>query len=263
MKEGGNKENINQRIAYDFYEAVEVYLRNKVEDKDSQYYSQNIHVSSLDSCERQVVYEYFKFPKRKRSLAELITLDVGTYLHSVVDEALKASSKFEVISNEFKLTDGLPDMFSGKCDNIIIHKSTKQKILQDTKSVRANAFKFGLDKLVKESYKKQLNTYLYGLTKMGIDIDLLLITIFDRGGSNTPYITEVEKRELKDSDKLFEKYSKAVIEYETNKILPPMLDEIFDRDKYWQCRYCLFQGVTCPQILKDKNSKGNKKWKTR
>ena len=245
----------NQRIAYDFYEAVEVYLRDKVENKDSEYYGQNIHVSSLDSCPRQVVYEYFKFPKRQRTLAELITLDVGSYLHSVVDEALNLSDKFDVIYNEKKLAEGLPELFSGKCDNVIVHKQSGTKILQDTKSVRANAFKFGLDKLVKESYKKQLNSYFYGLTKMGIDIDLLMITIFDRGGSNTPHIDEVDKRPLDKIEDLFAEYANAVITYRDNKELPPLLDEVFDEGKMWQCSYCLFQGITCPQVIKEKKKK--------
>jgi len=241
----------NQRIVYDFYEAVEVYLRNKVENKDNEYYSQNIHVSSLDNCERQVVYDYYKFPRRQRTLAELITLDVGTYLHTVMDEALQASDKFEVVHNELKLTEGLPEMFSGRCDNVITHKPTGKKILQDTKSVRAGAFKY-LDNLVKESYKKQINTYLYGLEKMGIDIDLLLITIFDRGGSNRPHITEVDRKPAEEIEALFAKYSKAVIRYGADKILPPMLDELLDAEKYWQCSYCLFQGLTCPQVISEK-----------
>ena len=244
----------NQRIIYDFYEAVEVYLRDKVENKDSEYYSQNIHVSSLDNCERQVVYDYYKFPKRQRTLAELITLDVGTYLHTVMDEALKVSTKFDVTHNEFKLTDGLPEMFSGRCDNIIIHRPTGKKILQDTKSVRANAFKY-FNNIVKESYKKQINTYSYGLENMDIDIDLLLVTIFDRGGSNRPHITEVEKKPKEEIEALFANYSKAVIRYGADKTLPPMLDDVLDADKYWQCGYCLFQGITCPQIIKEKKGK--------
>lgn len=244
----------NQRIVYDFYEAVEVYLRNKVENKDNEYYSQNIHVSSLDNCERQVVYDYYKFPKRQRTLAELITLDVGTYLHTIMDEALKASDKFEVNHNELKLTEGLPEMFSGRCDNIITHVSTGKKILQDTKSVRANAFKY-FNNIVKESYKKQINTYSYGLKNMGIDVDLLLITIFDRGGSNSPHITEVDRKPKEEIEALFDKYSKAVTRYGTDKILPPLLDDVFDKDKYWQCGYCLFQGITCPQILKEKKGR--------
>jgi len=245
----------NQHIAYDFYEAVENYLHIKVEGKDPEYYANNIHASGLDNCPRQVVYDYFNFPKRKRTLGELITLDVGSYLHSVVDEALKASGKFDVIGNEFKLSEGLPDMFSGKCDNIIIHKKTGKKILQDTKSVRANAFKYGLDRIVKESYKKQLNVYLYGLTNMGIDIDLLLITIFDRGGSNRPHIEEVDRKSIEEIEALFTLYSEAVIEYRDNKVLPDMIDLIFDKERAWQCDYCLYANITCPQILKVKKGK--------
>ena len=244
-----------QRITYDFYAAVEDYLHYKVEGQDPEYYANNIHVSGLDNCPRQVVYEYFNFPKRQRTLAELITLDVGTYLHTVIDEALVRSDKFDVLHNELKLTEGLPELFSGKCDNVIVHKATGKKILQDTKSVRSNAFKFGLDRLVRESYKKQLNTYLYGLTKMGIDIDLLMITIFDRGGSNTPHITEVDRKPVEEIEALFTLYSEAVIEYRDNKILPPMLDDIFDADKIWQCKYCLAQGITCPKELIEKKKK--------
>jgi hypothetical protein len=244
-----------QEIIDDFYTAVEDYLREVTEGKDIKYYSNNIHVSGLDNCPRQVVYEYFNFPKRKRTLAELITLNVGTYLHTVIDKALKKSGKFDVIHNEKKMNKGLPKMFTGKCDNVIVHKETGKRILQDTKSVRANAFKFGFDRLVRESYKKQLNSYFYGLTKMGIDIDLLMITIFDRGGSNTPYITEVEKRPLDQVEDLFALYSNAVIGYRDRKELPPMLDEMFDKDKLWQCDYCLYQGITCPKVLIEKKKK--------
>jgi len=244
-----------QEIIDDFYTAVEDYMHKIVEGKDAKYYSSNIHVSGLDNCPRQVVYDYFNFPKRKRTLAELITLNVGTYLHTVIDKALKLSPEFDVIHNEKKMNRGLPKMFTGKCDNVIVHKKTGKKILQDTKSVRANAFKYGFDRLVKESYKKQLNSYLYGLENMGIDIDLLMITIFDRGGSNTPYITDVSKRDKREMEDLFSIYSNAVLNYEHNKILPPLLDPMFDTDKMWQCDYCLYQGITCPQKIAEKKKK--------
>jgi len=243
-----------QEIIDDFYTAVENYMHKIVEEKDAKYYANNIHVSGLDNCPRQVVYEYFNFPKRKRTLAELITLNVGTYLHTVIDKALKESPEFDVIHNEKKMNRGLPKMFTGKCDNVIVHKKSGKKILQDTKSVRPNAFKY-FNNLVKESYKKQLNSYLYGLENMGIDIDLLLITIFDRGGSNTPYITDVEKRDKFEMEDLFALYSNAVINYRDNKQLPSMLDPIFDKDKFWQCGYCLYQGITCLQILEEKKKK--------
>ena len=55
----------------------------------------------------------------------------------------------------------------------------------------------------------------------------------------------------KDIDIEMNKYIKAVKHYELTKELPPRLDELFDKDKIWQCSYCDFINISCEGLLKE------------
>jgi len=237
------------KIREDFYK----FLKQRAENKDKEYFGRNaIHCSSLDSCVRQVVFEYFDYPKKELTLAELLMFEISNFVHSLLREWSKNSKHFSLLADEFNLSDYLPDEITGKCDLVIQEKDTGKIILTDTKTAMPTAFKSYSNWLVKDSHKIQINSYRYALEKMGINVDEMIITYFDRGGTNQPIFVDIDSYSKQDIQNIFDKYITAIQRYKEEEVLPPKIDleiEIKDSSVYakksWQCSYCKYVDITC------------------
>ena len=240
-------------IKQEMYEDLHEFLKSRAEVKNNgSYYSSGIHCSSLDSCVRQVVMDYFKFPKKEPTMAKLLMFEIGNFVHRLVGRWANSSDKFELSGEEEILTEFLPGDISGKCDLNIKHRETGEKILIDTKTAMPNAFKIYSQYLVKKAHEIQLNAYSYGLKGKGEEPDNLMLTYFDRGGTNTPVYVDVQKMSEEEIEDIFIRYQKAVDDYKESKTMPPKVDLIFSRKgssifakKSWQCDYCDFCDVSC------------------
>jgi len=240
-------------IKQEMYEDLHKFLKEKADKKNNgTYYSNGIHCSSLDSCLRQVVMDYFKFPKKEHTMAQLLMFEIGNFVHRLVGDWAKASGKFELTGEEEVLTEWLPGDLSGKCDLNIRHRETGEKILVDTKTAMPKAFKVYSQYLVKKAHEIQLNAYSYGLKDKGEEPDNLVLTYFDRGGTNTPVYVDVEKMSDEELEDIFITYQRAIDNYKENKILPSKIELTFSKKgntiyatKSWQCDYCDFCGVSC------------------
>ena len=240
-------------IRQEMYDDLFEFLKSRANSKDStNYYSNGIHCSSLDSCLRQVVMDYFKFPKKEYTMAQLLMFEIGNFVHRLVGEWAKASGKFELSGEEEILTEFLPGDISGKCDLNIRYKETGEKILVDTKTAMPKAFKVYSQYLVKKAHEIQLNAYNYGLKVKGEEPNNLMLTYFDRGGTNTPVYVNVQKMSDGELEDIFLKYQRAIDNYKENKILPAKIELTFSKKgntiyakKSWQCDYCNYCGVSC------------------
>ena len=253
-------------IKQEMYEDLHKFLKSRADKKDNgKYYSNGIHCSSLDSCLRQVVMDYFKFPKKEHTMAKLLMFEIGNFVHRLVGDWAKSSDRFELAGEEEVLTKWLPGDMSGKCDLNIRHKETGEKILVDTKTAMPTAFKVYSQYLVKKAHEIQLNAYNYGLKSKGEEADRIMLTYFDRGGTNTPVYVDVAKMSDEEIEDIFIRYQKAIDNYKENKIMPPKIELTFSKNgntiyakKSWQCDYCDYCGVSCsgyPNIDRKKPTK--------
>lgn len=235
------------KIINDMSDDLYAFLKARSDDKsNSDYFSGGIHCSSLDSCVRQVVMGYFKFPKKDLTIAELLMFEIANFCHRLMADWARQSDKFSMIGEEYDLTKGLPENVSGKCDIVIKHNDTDTVILADTKTAMPAAFKQYSQYLVKRSHELQGSTYKYGLKNLGTLIDLVIFTYFDRGGTNAPVYVAMPEMPDEVIEDTINVYREAVKEYEVNKKLPdkePLIFETKGNDvcvkKSWQCDYCL------------------------
>jgi hypothetical protein len=229
------------------------WLKSRASDKDnSDYYSNGIHCSGLESCERKVVYNYFGLPKKDKTLAELLMFEIANMVHDLMGRWAKESEAFELIGEETVITEGLPEGVSGKSDLLIRHKDSNKTVLVDTKTAREGAFK-NMAWLIKPEHELQVNTYRMGYENLKQTIDEMILTYFDRGGSNSPVYVKLNK--IDDTYILgrIDTYKKAIKEYGENKIEPPKkplefkISEtgLLQAKKSWECDYCDFCGVSC------------------
>ena len=241
------------KIINDMSDDLYAFLKSRSDAKNnSDYFSGGIHCSSLDSCVRQVVMKYFKFPKKDLTIAELLMFEIANFCHRLMADWARQSDKFSMIGEEYDLSKGLPENVSGRCDIVIKHNDTDTVILADTKTAMPAAFKKYSQYLVKRSHELQGNIYKYGLKNLGTLIDLVIFTYFDRGGTNAPVYAVMPNTLDEIIEDTIDVYREAVKEYEVNKKLPdkePLIFETKGNDvcvkKSWQCDYCKFCDVSC------------------
>ena len=245
---------MKDKILKDMFDDLYSFLKKRSDDKsNSNYYSRgSIHCSGLDSCIRQVVMDYFKFPKKDLTMAELLMFEIANFCHRLMTDWARQSDRFEMIGEEHDITKGLPDMVSGKCDIVIKHKESGLNILNDTKTAMPSAFKSYSNYLVKRSHELQGKAYNYGLKNLETLIDLVIFTYFDRGGTNAPIYVAMSDISDEILENTFDIYKEAIKEYEINKKLPDKEPLIFEKKnsevyvkKSWQCDYCKFCDVSC------------------
>jgi len=245
-----NKEKIIEDMSDDLYQ----FLKRRADNKaNNQYYAgSSIHCSALDSCVRQVVLGYFKFPKKDLTIAELLMFEIANFCHRLMADWARQSDKFEMIGEEYDLTEGLPENVSGKCDIVIEHKKSGTKILNDTKTAMPSAFKQYSQYLVKRSHELQGGTYKYGLKNLGTLIDLVVFTYFDRGGTNAPIYVAMSEVSDEVIENTIDIYREAIKDYKHTKKLPakePLIFEVKGDNIYvkksWQCDYCKFCDISC------------------
>ena len=240
-------------MLFDFYS----YMQNSNDSKDDEgYYSSGIHCSSLGMCKRKVVMEYYKFDRQEHNLPTLLMFDIGNHVHRVVQKWMSKSDRFELIYEEFNVTDGLPKPFSGKLDMLFRDKVSDEVVLADIKTAMPLMFKQYMSSLPKENHIIQLSAYARGLDNLGIKYDKLAMMYFDRAGSNKPLIYFVEP--YKDIDKLMDEYILAQLRYEQDKILPERLDALFNKESAWECSYCNFNNISCEGLIGKVEKKGKK-----
>jgi hypothetical protein len=247
-----------KQIIKDIESDFHTFLQARSDKKDnSRYYSQKaIHCSQLDTCTRQVVMDFYGFPKKDLTTAELILFEIANFVHRLMADWARQSDVFELIGNEYDLSAGLPDMVTGKSDIVTRHKGLDKNILFDTKTAMPNAFKKYYDYLVKESHRLQGGAYKRALANLGTLIDFVIFGYYDRGGTNKPVYVAMDGVEDFELDEVFERYLTAISEYDTTKVLPPKEPIIFEikqnktsksllAKKSWQCSYCKFCDVSC------------------
>ena len=240
-------------MLFDFYS----YMQNENTSKDTDgYYSKGIHCSSLGMCKRKVVLEYYNFDKQEHNLPTLLQFDIGNHVHKVVQNWMRKSDRFELIYEEYNVTGGLPKPVTGKFDMLFKDNISGDVILADIKTAMPLMFKQYIDSLPKENHIIQLSAYARGLDNLGIHYDKLAMMYFDRAGSNKPLIYFVDL--YKDIDKLMDEYILAQLRYEQDRILPPQLDAIFDKDSAWECSYCDFNNISCEGLIGKIDKKGKK-----
>ena len=240
---------MNEEFKEDLLADFFMYMSNCNEAKDEGgYYSNGIHCSSLGMCHRKVVMDYFKFPRKPHGLTTLLMFEGGNHFHHIVQAWIKSSNRFKSLAEEFNVTAGLPKPITGKLDTVFQDTVTNRIILADVKTAMPNQFKDNLVQyLPKENHVIQVTAYAKGYTNMGYHYDDLAIMYFDRAGSNKPLIYIVEP--YADIDSLMDSYILAQLRYEQDKILPPQLDAIFDKDCAWQCSYCDYLNVSCEGLI--------------
>ena len=242
---------MKDKIYNEFYK----FIKGKIENKDPEYYNNDIHVSGLYGCLRANVMRQHrdKFKSKERTLAEYIQLYFGVLGHKMIEEfAESLSDNVEFIGSEIDLTEYLPKGIAGRMDLLVKDKATGKYYLLDLKTMRPNAFKFG--NLVKESYIVQTNTYLKGLVKKDKaykDAELLLIAM-DRSGTNDMQVLDIPKLDEKVVDNIIEQNLYALKIYNDLGILPnkelPKLKikgKPIDNKLTWQCGYCEFYNISC------------------
>ena len=243
-----------QEIFNDIYDGLREFLVARAGKKNEGYYEENIHVSSLYDCKRKVVMSYYKFPKNDQDLAELLLFEIANFVHDLVAKWARRSKVFKLIGAEKVLTDFLPDMIAGKCDLLMKHKKTGKIILTDTKTAHPKNFEIFKQYLFKTSHKYQINTYRLGAKKKGINVDDMIMTYFDRGGSHNPLFYSVDKIPDEKLMARIDAYKAAVNKYAEDGTLPPLHPLQMSVDKYgnvnakrpWNCDYCKFCDISCP-----------------
>jgi len=236
---------LSEDLLDDFY----TYMLNCNDAKDEDgYYSTGIHCSQLGMCKRKVVMDYFKFERKQYGLTTLLMFEGGNHFHGMVQTWIRNSKRFKLLYENFNITEGLPKPITGKLDVVFQDTITNSIILADVKTAMPLMFKNFINTLPKENHIIQVTSYGSGLSKLNIHYDLLAIMYFDRAGSNKPLIYIVEP--YKNIEDLFNQYMLAVLRYEQDKILPPRLDDVLDKDQAWQCSYCDFNNISCEGLMK-------------
>ena len=236
-------EDIIKRLFDDLYSYLKSHPKIVITiEKDNEYYAEGIHCSSLGGCVRKAVYSYFNFPANEFNMQTELVFARGNFYHELVYLWLKASSQFDIIHNEFKVSEGLPEGVVGKFDVCFKDNVTGKKILADIKTANSNQFKKFSNYLPKEEHIIQLTSYAKGYEAMGQSFDLGLMMYFSTG-ADLPQFYFVEP--YRNIDELIQGYVHAVENYKTAEILPPKLDELFDKKSIWQCSYCNYKDITC------------------
>ena len=243
---------LTQEIFTDIHDGLRDYLEERASQKNENYYEENIHVSSLYDCKRKVVMSYYKFPKAKLDLSELLMFEIANFVHDLMAQWAGQSKVFKLIGAEKVLTDFLPDMIAGKCDLLMEHTASGKTIITDTKTAHPKNFDMYLKYLLKASHKNQINTYAMGAKKKGIKVDGRIMTYFDRGGTHDPKFYEIEEISEEKLMARIDDYKAAVTKYAEDKSLPPLCplkfvikgSNVF-AERPWNCNYCKFCDVSC------------------
>jgi hypothetical protein len=217
-------------------------IKITIKAKDEDYYDKGLHCSGIGSCKRQQVMDHFNFDKNPFSTQTLLTFARGNFYHEMVYRWLEQSDLFLINDKEKDVSDNLPIPYKGKFDVSFVHRPTNMFILADIKTANSNQFKKFSNYLPKEEHIIQLTSYAKGYEAMGHSFDLGLMMYFSTG-ADLPQFYFVEP--YRNIDELIQGYVHAVENYKEAEILPPKLDELFDKKSIWQCSYCNYKDITC------------------
>lgn len=242
----------------------EIYSLLEKEERTKEY----LYVTDIGSCPKKVMMGFGKYEKKPLSPQEKLMFDIADFLHYKVMLLLKDSNRFVVIKNEYKLNDGLPTLWHGRCDDILFDLNDKKFLILEIKSTRG--FVKNME-LPKNNHEIQTKIYINALRKMHWNIDCGILIYFDRSGSNEPqeypinYIPDIDDDLINNKFNIYEQY---YTEYKQYKVLPEILSRVIKRTKNefklvpnWQCDLCKFRGLSCypdlriNKIAEIKNSK--------
>ena len=244
-----NDQDMRENIFADFNN----FLTKRYDGKEnSEYFQNHIHVSSLSACKRQVVMDYYNFDKKQKTTAEMLMFEIANFVHRLMADWARESDQWEVIGEEMEVGDGLPELVTGRLDLFIRHKETGNTVLFDVKTVNPNAFQPWAAPIVKPEHELQVSTYKAALQKLQHQVDMIMLTYFDRGGTNSPVFATIEEVSPATVERIMAEYIKVVELYETTKTLPSLMPLTFKMKdgkvtakKNWQCDYCDFCGPSC------------------
>jgi hypothetical protein len=242
----------------------EIYRQLERENKKRECF----YVTDLGVCPRKVIMGFGDFEYKPLTPQEKLMFGFADFLHYKVMLFLRESKNYVVIKNEYKINDGLPEFWHGRCDDLLYDLSDKYFFPLEIKSTRS--FVKNMD-LPKENHVMQTKIYIYALRNMGWDIPKGKLLYIDRSGSNKPIEFDIElddSQPILDNFKIYEDWYEKQI-FETNgeyshvmmtDTMPPILPRTINKSKNefylvpdWQCGYCKYQGLSCkPNMSKNK-----------
>jgi len=233
----------------------EIYKQLEKEDRPKEYF----YVTDLGTCPRKVIMNFGDYKKKPLTNAEKIMFFKADNDNKAMARLLNKSNRFFIIREEFKINDGLPEMWHGRLDNLLYDREEKSISPLDWKGTRSLRYQA---ELPKPSHVLQIRAYLMALINMQFPVDKGYLIYTDRTGSyeGIEFIIEPDNKSVLAEMKIYEDYySKSIIDG-----YAPILPEILSREikkvknefyliPNWQCGYCYYQDLSCePNISKNK-----------
>lgn len=244
-----NDQDMRENIFADFHSFLSQRY-NK--EEGSEYFSNHIHVSSMTACKRQIVMDYFDFEKKEKTTAEMLMFEIANFVHRLMAEWARQSDQWEVLGEEMEVGEGLPELVNGRLDLFIRHKGSGKTVLFDVKTVNPNAFQPWAAPIVKPEHELQVSTYKMALNNLQHQVDMLMLTYFDRGGTNSPVFATIDEISPTEINRRMAEIIAVVERYEKTKELPPLMPLDFKMKVMkvtakmnWRCAYCDFCGPSC------------------
>src|SRR4030043_1585354 len=93
----------------------EVYKQLDREDRIKTHF----YVSDLGTCPKKVIMNFGSYEKKSQTNAEKIMFYKAESDHKSMARLLNKSSRYFIIREEFDISEGLPEMWHGRLDNLV------------------------------------------------------------------------------------------------------------------------------------------------
>jgi hypothetical protein len=230
--------------------------------------------------------------REEEGIAGLVRLETGTIWHDRFEMLLRRSQL--PVMMEVRLTDYMPEGWSGRADWITWSDKYRAFVLGDLKTIKPEGMPYIRRDGIKDSHMWQLSSYWYALEKMGLplvkafhvlylpfeqekyellegvplDRDLVLGTMVDRAAATRKYLAHVNAAKFKafpaPEDPAF---------YFVNEFLAPVQEREqvarWNKDKSvfdvklvpnWSANYCLYPPELCDCHTQGQTKIGEWRW---